>query len=228
MEKISDRIKKIAENEGISLYALEKKINASKGVLYISATKGTDVNSKWLSSIIKLYPKYSSEWLLTGEGNMIKNSGGDNFKIVQESKITDRIIEQKIKLYPLEASANLNTIFCDDNTETDYIYIPNAPKCDAAIYVRGDSMTPIINSGDIVAYKNINSLDYLQYGQMYLVHFELDGDYFLVIKYVRKSDKQGYVRLESQNTFHQPQEIPLSAIRNIALIKLSIRQNTQF
>ncbi|MGE8243906.1 MAG: hypothetical protein ACN6PD_14580, partial [Sphingobacterium sp.] len=32
----------------------------------------TDVQAKWLISVVEKYPEYSSEWLLKGEGEMLK------------------------------------------------------------------------------------------------------------------------------------------------------------
>ena len=36
------------------------------------------------------------------------------------------------------------------------IVIPNIPVCDGAVYVSGDSMYPILKSGDIVGFKSIH------------------------------------------------------------------------
>lgn len=74
MDKILDRIQRIAINEGITIGALERKIGASKGVLSRAISKGTDIQSKWIQILVENYPSYSSEWLLTGRGDMIKSN----------------------------------------------------------------------------------------------------------------------------------------------------------
>jgi len=74
MENILDRIKKIATNEDITITALEKKIGASKGVLSRAITNRTDIQHKWVQAMVENYPHYSSDWLLTGEGEMLKNN----------------------------------------------------------------------------------------------------------------------------------------------------------
>ncbi|MDR0688047.1 MAG: hypothetical protein LBF55_05080, partial [Prevotellaceae bacterium] len=49
-----------------------KKIGASKGVLSRALANGTDIQAKWLQRIVENYPQYSSRWLLTGQGAMLR------------------------------------------------------------------------------------------------------------------------------------------------------------
>ena len=65
------RIKKLADNENITIGLLERKIGSSKGVLSRAINNGTDIHAKWLQAIIENYPGYSASWLLTGEGSMV-------------------------------------------------------------------------------------------------------------------------------------------------------------
>ncbi|MDR0414798.1 MAG: hypothetical protein LBH84_05210 [Prevotellaceae bacterium] len=64
----------IANNERISIGAIEKKIGASKGVLSRALANGTDIQAKWLQRIVENYPQYSSDWLLTGQGEMLRSA----------------------------------------------------------------------------------------------------------------------------------------------------------
>ena len=74
MATILDRIQEIAQNEGISIGALERQIGASKGVLSRAINNGTDIQSKWIQTLVENYPLYSAEWLLTGRGVMHKTN----------------------------------------------------------------------------------------------------------------------------------------------------------
>lgn len=74
MYKILPRIKTLAEHEGITIGALERIIGASKGVLSRAISNGTDIQSKWLQAIVENYPQYSAQWLLTGVGEMLKDT----------------------------------------------------------------------------------------------------------------------------------------------------------
>lgn len=75
MGNILYRIQEIARQEGITIGALERNIGASKGVLSRAITNGTDIQSKWIGIIVENYPKYSTRWLLTGEGPMLRDDG---------------------------------------------------------------------------------------------------------------------------------------------------------
>ncbi|MEI2270743.1 hypothetical protein OHD16_01145 [Sphingobacterium sp. ML3W] len=72
MSSFLTRIKVIADREGLSVTAFESAIGASRGVFTRALSNNTDVQAKWLISIVEKYPKYSSEWLLKGEGEMLK------------------------------------------------------------------------------------------------------------------------------------------------------------
>ncbi|TWI17502.1 hypothetical protein [Sphingobacterium siyangense] len=72
MSSILKRIKIVADREGMSVSAFEATIGASKGVFTRALANGTDIQSKWLINLVEKYPQYSSEWLLKGEGEMLK------------------------------------------------------------------------------------------------------------------------------------------------------------
>lgn len=103
MEKISDRILKIANRENISVRALEQKIGCSNGVLSKSIQKGTDISSLWVSKIIETMPQYNAQWLLTGKGEIILDFsigvGEDKFSNLQESQLTIDITKNSRKTH---------------------------------------------------------------------------------------------------------------------------------
>lgn len=71
-----ERIKAIADNEGITISALERRIGASKGVISRALLNRSDIQAKWVTIIADNYPKYSPLWLLTGEGKMYREDCG--------------------------------------------------------------------------------------------------------------------------------------------------------
>lgn len=74
MAELLDRIAQIAKNEKLTITGLEKKIGASKGVLSRAITFNTDIQAKWIEKIVENYPQYSGQWILTGEGPMLKTN----------------------------------------------------------------------------------------------------------------------------------------------------------
>ena len=166
----------------------------------------------------------NAEWLLTGKGGMQTHS----IDIIHKPRYHD-VGYEAIPIYDINGAANLQTLFANNNQEVlGEIKIPNAPACDGAIYVRGDSMYPLIKSGDMVSYKQLHNIENLVSDQMYVVDFDLDGDDFLVIKYVKWEERNATLRLISYNEDHQDMIIPVGAVRAIALIKIIIRVNSMF
>lgn len=165
-------------------------------------------------------------WFLRLEGSMFKDD--ISVQILNESKAVEKVIEEQgVPLYDVSAAANLRTLFDNKNQNIlGKISIPDMPKCDGAVYVTGDSMYPLLKSGDIIVYKEVRDFSSVIFGEMYLVSFEIDGDEYLTVKYVNSTDQDGYIKLVSYNTHHDPKDVPLNSVRAMALVKLSIRKNT--
>ena len=108
----------------------------------------------------------------------------------------------------------------------NFIHIPNLPKCDGAIYIVGDSMYPLLKSGDIVLYKQLKDIGDIFWGDMYLLSIDIDGEEYITVKYIQKSEREGYVKLVSQNPHHADKEVAVDRIRALALVKASIRMNS--
>lgn len=226
---VKERVKEFTKFFGITVSAFEKSIHVTNGyVNSISKSIGIDK----IESILEIYPNLNIEWLLTGKGFMLKEDTSVSEPMTVYNLKTDHgIREQRIPLYDLEATAGVVELFRNTNGKSkpiDYISIPNLPKCDGAIYVTGDSMYPLLKSGDIIMYKELeNSIDNIFFGEMYLVSIDLDGDEFVTVKWIHKSDKgDEFIKIVSQNSHHQAKDIHLSNIKAMALIKASIRINS--
>ena len=136
--------------------------------------------------------------------------------------------QQGIPLYEMNPAGSLLDFFNQPPNIIDYIYIPKLPKSDGALYILGESMYPILKSGDIVIYKRVNNLsEGIYYGEMYLLSINIDGDDATILRYVHHSEKgEDYIRLISHNTTHAPKDIRMEYVKAMALIKASIRINT--
>lgn len=222
MDSLLNRISELAKQEGISIGALEKKIGASKGVLSRAIQNNTDIQAKWLTRIVENYPSYSANWLLSGEGDSLVGRV-QNFENKSDGKHTER----QVPLYDMEATAGFVSIYKDySQVAENYLSIPNLPPVDGAIYVRGDSMSPLIESGDIVIFQKVQNPGNILWGNIYIVSYFLEGDEYTVLKYIKRSPLSGHIRLESFNTRYDPQDIPTYSIVALALVKASITFHT--
>ena len=56
--------------------------------------------------------------------------------------------------------------------------------------------------------------------------YEVDGEEYVTVKYIQKSENEGCVKLVSQNPHHADKEVPVERIRALAFVKASIRMNS--
>lgn len=224
---VKDRLKLFCKESGMPISVFEKSINVSNGYIN-SISKGLGIDI--LNTIIEKYSNLNIEWVLSGKGNMLKTSHEDSklssLEVVKSHK--PKYIEKKedvqdIPLFNFKASAGIKEILgpSSNNFLIDTIRIPDMPKCDGAIKIMGDSMMPKLKPGDIIMYKEMPlNIQDLFYGEMYLISYEIDGDYYVVVKYIRKSEKgEPFITLASENPEHASKDIEFGRINALALIK---------
>lgn len=226
---IKQRILQFSATLGVSKRDFYSKIGVSRGTLESNTGITEDVMAKFIAT----YPEVNIGWLITGEGNMLKSKHTEEPQIevkpIHQPRSTEKKEEtQVVYLYDFEASAGLRSLF--DNSRQniiDTIKIPNLPKCDGAIHIVGDSMYPLLKSGDIILYKQMPlDINNLLYGEMYLLSYDIDGDDYIVVKYIRKSEKgEPFITLGSENPAHAPRDIDFSRVTALALVKASVRIN---
>jgi hypothetical protein len=176
-----------------------------------------------LENVLNAFPDLSRDWLLYEEGEMIKGKVR-TFELKTDGERTLR----RVPVFELAATAGFSYLYKDySSAPVDFLTIPNLPTVDGAIYARGDSMSPLIESGDIIIYKKVDLCpDNILWGNIYIVSYTVDGDDYTVLKYLRQSTREGYIRLESFNSRYDPQDIPASSITALALVKASITFHT--
>ncbi len=178
--------------------------------------------------IPKLQKKGTTEYP-TGEGNKSRMLASDAVTNVFKMR-SDRLVDrQQIPIYDMEAVAGLVPLFADQYSQqvVEMMETTLIPKCDAGLRIVGDSMYPLLKSGDIVFYKQINDIiNSIVWGEMYLISFDIDGDEYVSVKYIQKSDMPDHIQLVSYNEHHKPMDIHISRIRALAFIKASLRINS--
>lgn len=216
MGNILSRIQEIASNEGITIGAMERTIGASKGVLSRAINNGTDIQAKWLSIIVENYPRYSTGWLLTGAGSMLK----DDLKGIQTadeanpSTLPTTSMNPSVgtPYYDVDFIGGFDEVFNSQvNIPATNIVIRGFEKASLWCNVTGHSMEPKINHGDIIALRQC-TLNDIQYGEIYAVVL----DTIRTIKILRRSPDPGKLRFIPINTEdYDEQEFDKSRIVNV-------------
>ncbi len=227
-----ERIIQFIEKEGISKNKFYTRTGISNGTL----DKKSGITGDTILKIHKAYPDINLEWLITGEGEMVKSSIfslHSNLQSIREQYAAvvniDPTTIPEASFLGAEPPLEFIPIFAYNEVHRchGYLSIPKLGMCDGAGYVSSDSMYPLIKPGDIVCYKTANHTPVIHWGEAYIVFLRIDGEEFLTIKNINKSDKkEGYVTLSSYNQSYQPKDVPLECIQWKALIKAYVSYNT--
>ena len=241
---VGSRLKSIIEHYSVSIPEFSRLLGYDRADKIYNIVNGKFFPSfEILEAITKKFVDANIDWLINGRGSMIKSietpivyAENDSINAIEDSDIKTFALKtdhkraiQRIPLYDFEAVAGLVPLYKDSSKQepVDYIQIPNLPKCDGAIYVVGDSMYPLLKSGDIVLYKWVKDVtNCIFWGEMYLVSVDFDGEEYVTVKYLQKSENDGYIRLVSYNQHHSDKEVPISTVRALAFVKASIRINS--
>lgn len=221
---MGDRLKLIRKELNMTQEQLAQYFGVGKAALSMIETGKSGLSARNRNVLVQEF-NVNPEWLETGRGRMF-NAPPEMKPFLRRTDSS--LPQQSVPLYSIEGTAGLVPLFADSASAkpVNYIHIPNLPKCDGAIYVVGDSMYPLLKSGDIVLYKQLHDIGDIFWGDMYLLSLDIDGEEYITVKYIQKSERDGFVRLVSQNPHHADKEVAMERIRALALVKASIRMNS--
>nr|DAN01591.1 MAG TPA: putative transcriptional regulator [Caudoviricetes sp.] len=213
---IKERVLYFTDYKGFAKEKFFEELGVTYGN-FKGKAKEKALSSDVLAKIVSKYPELNPEWLLTGEGEMLKSD--NNTPAVAEPQIPSGI-----PMLPFDAFAGIGTdvegVNLDTIEERYVVPLFDGMKMDFMISVRGSSMYPKYNSGDVVACRMVQELLFVQWNKVYVLDTISQG---VIIKRLKKSDKEGFVICKSDNEKYEPFEIPLSDIRTIALVVGVIR-----
>lgn len=206
---VRDRLKAYLKEKNISQADFAIGIGASTG--YVNAIVKT-IGSDKLAIIREKFPDLNIGWLLTGEGEMLKEA----------ADVT--IPSHRIRYWvDVDATAGGVTQF-DDMMSSQYIdlAIPEFSDCTDAVNLYGDSMLPLYKSGQIIILKEWKE-SFIDYGNVYLVVTKKGNR---MVKYLRKGSDADHVLCVSENKEFDSFEILMDDILRLYLVKGSIAKNT--
>lgn len=232
--------KRVTQKERVIEFLNKQKISKNKfytqtGIANGTLDKKSGITGDTIKKIYTAYPEINLEWLIMGEGDMLKSSAfisKNNLKLIRNkyAEITnldpgnipeeDFIMEKPLDVVPI-FSQNRNRR-CEG-----YLSIPKLTSYDGASYVKTDSMYPLIKPGDIICYKMANNGSPIYWGEMYVIHMVIEGDEYITIKNIEKSQMgEDYVCLGSYNQKYGKMDVLAKDILWKAIIKAHISYNS--
>lgn len=172
-----ERLELIIQQMDMNVNSFAKEIGLKRAERLYQIKKGNYNISKNLTALItKRFPDINEAWLLTGDGEMLRNA----------------TLHKKIPLY----NVGLDDLQIDfDNLPiAQELEIPILESSDFAIVNDGEAMAPEIAHRSLVFVRKVD-IDAIVYGEIYLILSQK----FNVIRIVREQDKD-HLRLLPKNT----------------------------
>ena len=226
MNKISpikERILQYIEYAGIT-----KQLFCEKTGISYANIKGKSLESEFggaqIAEILSVFDEISSDWLLTGEGEMLRNPTTQN-QHEDTQNTSHKMVPAKntegIPLIPISAMAGFGTGDMQVlEHECTYFVIPIFKEAEFLISVRGSSMMPKYNSGDIVACRKLPLDTFFQWNKVYV----LDTEQGALIKRIKQGETPETLTIVSDNQNYEPFQLHKSKIYTIAIVLGVIRR----
>lgn len=134
-------------------------------------------------------------------------------------------VGQGTPVYDIDVTAGSmprSRLFTDDQI-VGWVNLPDVGTGCRIIKVSGDSMKPVICNGDYVAIRELTNMQYIYWGQIYVV---LLDDYRL-IKYVRRHEDPRMVTLRSANKEYDDMDVPRDDIREMMIVQQILHLDTR-
>lgn len=240
---VKDRIKQFADYVGISYRDLSVQMGASAG--YINSISRSIQPDK-LSRLSAQYPQLNTNWLLTGNGEMLNTDTTEQLTEPREFSLdqwdeavafADRMGVDLVPLYtePFQAGNKGNNIITAWN-EVESIWALPDIKADELIFVRGNSMEPTLPEGTAVAVKQyqfrVDEPLSIPFGEIFGIELRTSDDptdtesvqaFFKRIRKHPDSDKHlTHWIARSDNKDYEDFEIRISNVVRLWRIKASI------
>ena len=202
---IKQKILLFLAKKGITQYEFYQKTGITRGIL----GQNNGISEENISRFLAYYTEVSPEWLLTGQGEMLR---ADSLPTASPATVPS----EGIPLIPIEAMAGFGTGEVQVlEYECDRYVVPAFRDAEFLIQVKGSSMIPKYNSGDIVACKKL-PMDrlFFQWNKVYV----LDTDQGALIKRVKAGSDDDHLLIVSDNQNYEPFELHKNYINSVAIV----------
>lgn len=235
MAKIIDRIHDYIHYKGLSMRSFEAQAGLTNGIISTALKRKTDISWESVSKIVDTYKEIDIEWLITGNGQMLKV---DNEIIPLQPVIQPASVPKEKKELELPSSDEFEYVNNDnegripivhelsfatidpDEPSTiqadEHYYIKEFRNADFMMRVTGDSMYPKYKPGDLIACRNIRYTNFYQWGKPYALLTCHQG--IIIGRVYEHHQYKIFIRVKSDNPSYPEWEIPIDEVARAAII----------
>ena len=217
-----ERLEHFIAAMGYSVREFERAIGVSNGtVRHITDALSANLKEK----ISANFPQLNMNWLLTGEGEMLRSSkAAPSQPDVNDRPVLKEVTKGGLPLIPIDAVAGFNGWDECGVSEMDCTHydVPDfeTAHADFLIRVSGSSMYPKYSSGDILACRKIDEITFLQWGKIYVIDSRQGA---MVKRLFPMEGNADMILCKSDNPNYPPFELPKEEIRSLSIVVGAIR-----
>lgn len=211
MNDLKERLLYFIDYKKITVQSFERTVGLSNASV---AKMGNNTRRSTIDKISNMFPELNTNWLLTGEGEMLNRSTSES-SVLPLDPILPTSDEQDVSLEPLQVPfprSHYQPIYdirvCagqgigfdgNENKIVKWVAIPDFRGCQGMI-VYGDSMYDKYKSGDVIFFRQIFNRNYIENGQPYIVITREDR----LLKLLYDDGDPDYITLVSYNVCTNP------------------------
>lgn len=225
-EEIIKRLKYIIQELGLTQNGFASRIGIDSSNLSKYLKGKLAINESLINRIV-INLGLSKKWLMSGSdlpfakesaGNIPQSSLSGHLRV--DSSHTDGT-----PVYDIDVTAGIMPrarMFASENI-IGSIKLPGIPSDCRIVKVSGDSMSPVIRNGDMIAVRELTNIKQIFWGQIYVVIL----DDYCMVKYVRRHSDPDKVILRSENPKYDDMEIERSEIRDMMFVQHILHLDTR-
>lgn len=226
---VIERIKYIIREMGLTRSEFASRIDVDSSNLSKYLNGKLAINDSLINRIV-INLGLSKEWLTTGNDLPYAKVQNSVSTLNFDGKIgsgSPAAVRENVgtPVYDIDVTAGAlprARMFANENI-VGYVNLPSIPPGCRIVGVSGDSMQPVIRSGDLLAVRELTNIQQIFWGQIYVVVL----DDYCMVKYVRRHENPEMVILRSENPNYDDMEIRRSEIRDLMFVQHIVHVDTR-
>lgn len=157
---VKERLKQFIKYTGLSINSFEQTCGLGKS--YVGNMR-VSLQPDKIQSIVRKFPELNAGWLLTGEGEMLRQEGRDVPAPVKG-------YATGVPYYNVDFVGGFDLVLNDQTINPEYLIdFPLYNRATCWCNITGHSMEPEIANGDIIALKEVPDPSFLPFGEVYAI-----------------------------------------------------------